>query len=59
MPRRRCWPAAPTPASCPVLRRANVNGALDMGLSPGLLPGRVTLDEGRAHVRRLVAGRAR
>ncbi|MGZ4708403.1 MAG: molybdopterin-dependent oxidoreductase, partial [Acidimicrobiales bacterium] len=31
----------------PVLRRANVNGALDMGLSPGLLPGRVTLDEGR------------
>ena len=31
----------------PVLRRANVHGALDMGLAPGLLPGRVLLDEGR------------
>jgi NADH-quinone oxidoreductase subunit G len=31
----------------PVLRRANVNGALDMGLAPGFLPGRVTLDDGR------------
>ncbi|HEY2332526.1 MAG TPA: NADH-quinone oxidoreductase subunit NuoG, partial [Acidimicrobiales bacterium] len=30
------------------LRRANVHGALDMGLAPGLLPGRVGLDEGRA-----------
>jgi NADH-quinone oxidoreductase subunit G len=29
------------------LRRANVHGALDMGLAPGLLPGRVTLDAGR------------
>ncbi len=29
------------------LRRANVHGALDMGLAPGILPGRVTLDEGR------------
>jgi NADH-quinone oxidoreductase subunit G len=28
------------------LRRANVHGALDLGLAPGLLPGRVTLDEG-------------
>jgi NADH-quinone oxidoreductase subunit G len=27
------------------LRRANVHGALDMGLAPGLLPGRVTLDD--------------
>jgi NADH-quinone oxidoreductase subunit G len=26
------------------LRRSNVHGALDMGLAPGLLPGRVTLD---------------
>jgi len=26
------------------LRRANVHGALDMGLAPGLLPGRVSLD---------------
>ncbi|MBL8774895.1 MAG: NADH-quinone oxidoreductase subunit NuoG [Acidimicrobiales bacterium] len=29
------------------LRRANVHGALDLGLAPGILPGRVTLDEGR------------
>ena len=28
------------------LRRANVHGAIDMGLAPGFLPGRVTLDEG-------------
>ncbi len=31
----------------PVLRRANVHGALDMGLAPGMLPGRVSLDAGR------------
>jgi NADH-quinone oxidoreductase subunit G len=30
------------------LRRANVHGALDLGLSPGVLPGRVSLDAGRA-----------
>ncbi|HWH34434.1 MAG TPA: NADH-quinone oxidoreductase subunit NuoG [Acidimicrobiales bacterium] len=30
------------------LRRGNVAGALDMGLAPGLLPGRVALDAGRA-----------
>ena len=30
------------------LRRANVHGALDMGLAPGVLPGRVSLDAGRA-----------
>jgi NADH-quinone oxidoreductase subunit G len=29
------------------VRRGNVHGALDMGLAPGLLPGRVRLDEGR------------
>jgi NADH-quinone oxidoreductase subunit G len=29
------------------LRRANVHGALDMGLAPGVLPGRVSLAEGR------------
>ncbi|HUA95570.1 MAG TPA: molybdopterin-dependent oxidoreductase, partial [Acidimicrobiales bacterium] len=29
------------------LRRGNVLGALDMGLSPGLLPGRVSLEDGR------------
>jgi NADH-quinone oxidoreductase subunit G len=28
------------------LRRANVHGALDMGLAPGLLPGRTTLAQG-------------
>ena len=28
------------------LRRANVRGAIDMGLAPGLLPGRVSLDAG-------------
>jgi NADH-quinone oxidoreductase subunit G len=31
----------------PALRRANVMGALDMGLAPGVLPGRVGLDAGR------------
>ncbi len=31
----------------PALRRGNVNGALDMGLAPGLLPGRVSLEAGR------------
>ena len=30
------------------LRRSNVHGALDLGLAPGFLPGRVTLDAGRA-----------
>jgi NADH-quinone oxidoreductase subunit G len=29
------------------LRRGNVHGAIDMGLAPGLLPGRVALDDGR------------
>jgi NADH-quinone oxidoreductase subunit G len=29
------------------LRRSNVHGALELGMSPGLLPGRVTLDAGR------------
>jgi len=31
----------------PALSRGNVMGALDMGLAPGMLPGRVTLDAGR------------
>ncbi|HEX4902873.1 MAG TPA: molybdopterin-dependent oxidoreductase, partial [Acidimicrobiales bacterium] len=30
------------------LRRGNVHGALDAGLAPGILPGRVSLDDGRA-----------
>jgi NADH-quinone oxidoreductase subunit G len=29
------------------LRRANVHGALELGMAPGLLPGQVTLDAGR------------
>jgi NADH-quinone oxidoreductase subunit G len=32
------------------LPRGNVHGALDLGLAPGFLPGRVTLDAGRDHV---------
>ncbi|MBO0887162.1 MAG: molybdopterin-dependent oxidoreductase, partial [Acidimicrobiales bacterium] len=39
--------ALPAARFLPVLRRGNVFGALDMGLSPGLLPGRVSLSEGR------------
>ena len=35
----------------PVVRRGNVHGALDMGLAPGFLPGRVTVDEGRDRFR--------
>ncbi|HEX4489597.1 MAG TPA: NADH-quinone oxidoreductase subunit NuoG [Acidimicrobiia bacterium] len=30
------------------LRRGNVHGALEVGLAPGVLPGRVALDDGRA-----------
>ena len=32
----------------PAMRRANLHGALDMGMAPGLLPGRVTQAEGAA-----------
>ncbi len=39
--------ALPAARFLPALRRGNVNGALDMGLAPGVLPGRVTLDAGR------------
>ncbi|WP_285658781.1 hypothetical protein, partial [Helicobacter bizzozeronii] len=39
--------ARPDARFLPALRRANVLGALDMGLAPGLLPGRVALDDGR------------
>ncbi|HTT92479.1 MAG TPA: molybdopterin-dependent oxidoreductase, partial [Acidimicrobiales bacterium] len=31
----------------PALRRANVHGAIDLGLAPGLLPGRTSLEHGR------------
>ena len=39
--------ACPDARFLPGLRRGNVMGALDMGLSPGLLPGRVRLADGR------------
>ena len=32
----------------PAMRRANLHGALDMGMAPGLLPGRVTHSDGAA-----------
>jgi NADH-quinone oxidoreductase subunit G len=38
--------AAPGATFLSALRRSNVHGALDMGLAPGMLPGRVTLDAG-------------
>ncbi len=54
------WPGA---RFLPALRRGNVNGALDMGLAPGVLPGRVSLDGGRDRFERewgsLPAGRGR
>ena len=40
--------AMPKATFLPALRRGNVFGALDMGLAPGILPGRVGLDAGRA-----------
>jgi NADH-quinone oxidoreductase subunit G len=39
--------ALPKATFLPALRRGNVFGALDMGLAPGLLPGRVSLETGR------------
>ena len=39
--------ALPRATFLPALRRGNVFGALDMGLAPGILPGRVGLDAGR------------
>jgi NADH-quinone oxidoreductase subunit G len=39
--------ALPDATFLPALRRGNVHGALDMGLAPGLLPGRTSLDDGR------------
>jgi NADH-quinone oxidoreductase subunit G len=40
--------ARPDTVFLPALRRANIHGALDMGLAPGMLPGRVTLDAARS-----------
>jgi len=39
--------ALPDARFLPALRRGNVLGALDMGLAPGILPGRVSLEAGR------------
>jgi NADH-quinone oxidoreductase subunit G len=44
---RRLAAALPEARFLPALRRGNVLGALDMGLAPGILPGRVSLDAGR------------
>jgi predicted molibdopterin-dependent oxidoreductase YjgC len=41
--------ALPGATFLPALRRGNVFGALDMGLAPGLLPGRVSLEAARGH----------
>jgi NADH-quinone oxidoreductase subunit G len=38
----------PGTAFLPALRRSNVTGAIDLGLAPGLLPGRVGVRDGRA-----------
>jgi len=39
------WPGA---RYLPLLRRGNVHGALDMGMAPGVLPGRSSLEHGHA-----------
>ncbi len=39
------WPGA---RFLSALRRGNVHGAIDLGCAPGLLPGRVAIDEARA-----------
>jgi NADH-quinone oxidoreductase subunit G len=43
--------ALPRATFLPALRRGNVFGALDMGLAPGILPGRVGLEEGAERFR--------
>ncbi len=40
--------ALPHARFLPALRRGNVHGAIDMGMAPGMLPGRVMLDDGRS-----------
>jgi NADH-quinone oxidoreductase subunit G len=42
--------AVPGVRFLPALHRGNVHGALDLGLTPGFLPGRVTLEAGADHV---------
>ncbi len=41
--------ALPAARFLPALRRANVLGALEMGLAPGILPGSLGAEEGRAY----------
>ena len=48
--------AFPEARFLPVLRRGNVRGALELGLAPGLLPGRAGLDDGRDHLAASWAG---
>ena len=43
----RALAGLPGVAFLSALRRGNVHGALDLGMSPGVLPGRVGLDSGR------------
>ncbi len=38
------WPEA---RFLPLVRRGNVHGALDMGMAPGILPGRTSLEQGQ------------
>jgi NADH-quinone oxidoreductase subunit G len=45
---RRLAAALPSARFLVALRRGNVAGAIDLGLVPGILPGRVGLDAGRA-----------
>jgi NADH-quinone oxidoreductase subunit G len=45
---RRIARLAPRARFLVALRRGNVAGALDLGLAPAMLPGRVRLDEGRS-----------
>ncbi len=40
--------ARPSAAFLPALRRGNVNGALELGLAPGVLPGATSLGDGAA-----------
>ena len=44
---RRIAGALPAARFLPALRRGNVMGALELGMGPGLLPGRVSLGAGR------------
>ena len=44
---RRLAAALPGATFLPALRRGNVMGALELGMAPGLLPGRVSLDAAR------------